>query len=321
MSAPSRLSFGLVAAGMLCLLLTSAYAQQATQLDSATNDPDTARQPGRAASPQADPSATSPIDRSIGETNQNRTNFRAAQAAAGSGNPVDHFLAVCLLSQNKGEVELSKIAQQGSENPAVKQFAEKMIQDHQKMIDQLHPLVAMQGAANRGVPSILGGNSEAQGRSESTVGRSSDTVAVPGSAGASQTIPPTGTSAAVPPATATAEAATPPAGAHGAIHELMRIDRQINERCLQMAREELQQKTGAEFDKCYVGNAIGAHAHALAALEVIGKETQGTLSQLARQNQSTVQQHLDHAKQLMKQLDGEAGATATQALRSTNRTE
>src|SRR6185295_1121554 len=101
----------------------------------------------------------------------------------------------------------------------------------------------------------------------------------------------------------------------------MQIDRQINERCLQAAKQELQSKSGAEFDKCYVGIAIGEHMRALAALEVIGQQTHGQLAQAAQQAQPTVQQHLDHAKQLMKQLEGKAGASATQAeRRSSTRT-
>jgi predicted outer membrane protein len=88
-----------------------------------------------------------------------------------------------------------------------------------------------------------------------------------------------------------------------------------------MAKDELQQKSGAEFDKCYVGNAIGMHAHALAELEVIGKQTQGTLAQVAQQAQPTVQQHFDHAKQLMKQLEGQSSAAGTQAQRDSTRTE
>jgi len=200
-----------------------------------------------------------------------------------------------------------------------------MIQDHQKMIEQLQPLAAMQGGANRSTSSILGGNSESQGRSETTTGRSTDTTALPGSSGASQTIPPTGTSAAVPPVSttieATASATANAAGGVSPMHQLMQIERQINERCLQMAKDELQQKSGAEFDKCYVGSAIGMHSHALAALEVIGKQTQGTLAQVAQQGQPTVQQHFDQAKQLMKQLEGQASATGTQAQRDSNRTE
>jgi len=298
------------------LLLSYATAEQAPSPG----------QTDRSTVQQADPSTAPSSEPAIGQLDQSRTNYRAAQVAAGGQNRVvDHFLANCLLGQNKAEVELSQIALQRSENAEVKQFAQKMITDHQKMIDQLQPLAMMQGGANRGASSILGGNSESQGRSETTTGRSTDTTAIPGSAGASQTIPPTGTSAAVPPINTTVEttasATTAAAGGVSPFHQLMQIERQINERCLQMAKDELQQKSGAEFDKCYVGNAIGMHAHALAELEVIGKQTQGTLAQVAQQAQPTVQQHFDRAKQLMKQLDGQPNATGTQAQRETKRTE
>jgi len=315
MSASLKARFGVVAAGLSMLLLSYATAEQ----------PPSARQTDRSAAQQADPSTASSSERATGEVNQNRTNYRAAQTAVGGQNrAVDHFLANCLLGQNKAEVELSQIALQRSDNAEVKQFAQKMITDHQKMIDQLQPLAMAQGGANRGTSSILGGNSESQGRSETTTGRSTDTTALPGSSGASQTLPPAGASADLPPVNSTLETttSTTTAAAGGdSTHQLMQIDKQINDRCLQMAKDELQQKSGAEFDKCYVGNAIGMHGHALAALEVIGKQTQGTLAQVAQQAQPTVQQHFDHAKQLMKQLDGESSAAAKQAQRETNRTE
>src|SRR4051812_17807545 len=245
MSAASRARFGVMAAGLTCLLLSYAAAEQ-----QATSQTD------RATARQADPSTAPGSGSAISDVNQNRTNYRAAQAGAGGPNAVvDHFLAGCLLGQSKAEIELSQIAAQRSENAEVKQFAQKMITDHQKMIDQLQPLAMMQGGANRGTSSILGGNSESQGRSETTTGRSTDTTAVPGSSGASQTIPPTSTSAAVPPANTTVETtagATTTAARGDSTHQLMQIDRQINERCLQMAKDELQQKSGAEFDKCYV---------------------------------------------------------------------
>jgi predicted outer membrane protein len=326
MSASSRLRFGVVAAAFSCLLVTYATAEPNVGAGQSSTDPSATGQTDRSTTQQADPSTASSTDRAIGEATQNRTNYRAAQAAAGRQNsPVDHFLANCLLGQNKAEIELSQIALQKSENAEVKQFAQKMIQDHQKMIEQLQPLAMIQSGANRSTSSILGGNSESQGRSETTTGRSTDTTALPGSSGASQTIPPTGTSAAVPPVSttieATASATANAAGSVSPMHQLMQIERQINERCLQMARDEMQQKSGAEFDKCYVGSAIGAHAHALAALEVIAKQTQGTLAQVAQQAQPTVQQHFDQAKQLMKQLEGQASATGTQAQRDSNRTE
>jgi len=311
MSAALRARIGITAAGLTCLLLSYAAAEQ-----QATSQTD------RATAQQADPSTAPGSGSAISDVNQNRTNYRAAQAAAGGPNAVvDHFLAGCMLGQSKAEIELSQIAAQKSENAEVKQFAQKMITDHQKMIEQLQPLTAMHGGANRATSSILGGNSEAQGRSEATEGRTSDTRALPGSSGASQTIAPSGTSSAIPSASATAEATTATSGDSGAVHQLAQIDRQINERCLQMAKQELQQKSGAEFDKCYIGNAISMHNHALAALEVIGRDTQGTLAQVAQQAQPTVQQHFDQARQLMKQLDAQSSATGTQAQRETKRTE
>src|SRR5207244_11922910 len=132
-----------------------------------------------------------------------------------------------------------------------------------------------------------------------------------------KTNPPSETTAAVPSTGITTDTtssltATERAGAgSGAVHQIMQIDRQVNERCTQAVREELQQKSGAEFDKCFVGNAIGAHIHALAALEVIGQQTQGQLAQVAKQAQPTVQQHLEHAKQLMKQLEGQSSTSGS----------
>lgn len=303
MSASHRLKIGVVTAGLSCLLLGFAVAQQDQPSQSPSNReiaPGAAGQTDRAIDPQADRSSA-----------QRRTaGYRGTEATAGAANKVvDHFLANCLLAKNEGEVALSQIAQQKAQNPDVKQFAEKMIEDHGKLIAKLQPLA---GGANRKADGAYGTRKE----TDRTSVRSSE--ATPGSPGAGQTIPSTRTTAE----TTVGVGATDRPAAGGAIHQLMQIERQISERCLQAAKQELQQKSGAEFDKCYVANAIGAHMHALAALEVIGQQTQGQLAQVAQEAQPTVQQHLDHAKQLMKQLEAKAGASATQAERPTStRTE
>jgi predicted outer membrane protein len=305
------------------LLLGLAMAQQEQPATQRSPDANASGQTDRARTQQADPAATSRADQSS-RTAPGQTDYRTARALTGDhSRTVDYFLASCLLGQNQAEVQLSEIAMQKSENAEVKQFAQKMITDHKKMIEQLQPLVAMQGGANRPASSLLGGTSEAQGRSETTVGRTTDTTALPGSSGAGQTIPPAGANTTIPGTRETAANATGNAaiagGGAGPLHQLMQIDRQINERCLQMAKDELQQKSGAEFDKCYVGNALGMHTHALAALEVISKQTQGNLAQVAQQAQPTVQQHLEQAKQLIKQLEGQSSATAQRP--ETTRTE
>lgn len=321
MSASVRFRVGATAAGLCCLLLGYAVAQQVqTSNPSREGTQGASGQSDRSSSQQGDRSTARRGEQTYGTSAQQRTaGYRGAQqTAGGASSAVDHFLAACLLAQNKGEVELSQLAQQKAENSQVKQFAQQMIEDHQKMIEKLQPLAGMQGGAQRGVSGAYGAGRETErnGASRTSAsGQASGTTALPGSSGAGQTIESattTGTSAG----STTADRMA----AGGAMHQLMQIDRQINDRCLQLAKEELQGKSSTEFDKCYIGQAIGAHMHALAALEVIGQQTQGQLAQVAQEAQPTVKQHLERAKQLAKQLEGSSATSGRQAERST-RTE
>jgi predicted outer membrane protein len=88
-----------------------------------------------------------------------------------------------------------------------------------------------------------------------------------------------------------------------AIGQLLDIDRQITEKCGQMTRATLEEAPEGEFDKCFVGQQVGAHIGMLAALDVIADQTQGELQQTAEDAKATVKQHLEHAEQLMKELD------------------
>jgi predicted outer membrane protein len=300
MSALLRSRIGVLAAGLSFLLLGYAVAQQIQTSDQPRSD-----QPRAGATGQSDRSSDLQHNQTYRESAERRiANYRGANAAAsGQNQAVDHYLAACLLGQNEAEVKLSEIAQQKSDNAQVKQFAEQMIQDHKKLIEQLQPLAAMQAGAKARVSGAIGTRTEVEQPAAPT-----DTTAAP--------------SINTPTDTATRVATTDrPAMAGGALHQLGQIEKQIGDRCLQTATEELQQKSGAEFDKCYVGMAVGAHMHALAALEVIGQQTQGQLAQVAKQAQPTVQKHYDQAKQLMKQLEGQSTTGSTAERSSSTRTE
>jgi len=108
-------------------------------------------------------------------------------------------------------------------------------------------------------------------------------------------------------------ATTNRAGMRGnaALDQLATIEQRINDRCNQALREELQRKSGSEFDECYIGSQIGGHMHMLAALEVIAQDAQGPLKQIASEARPTVQKHLDDAKQLVAQMKGSDENTAT----------
>ena len=67
----------------------------------------------------------------------------------GAGNPgtaeateTDRFLASWLLVTNKNEVELATLAQQKATDPALKQLAQKVLDDHRQFITKLQPFAA-----------------------------------------------------------------------------------------------------------------------------------------------------------------------------------
>lgn len=302
MSALSRLKLGLATAGLACLVTGIAWAEQESEREYARE--------GSAAQ------ARTNAERSTPQGQQYTAQFRGTQATAGQNDEVARFLAGCLLAKNQCEVELGQLAQQQAQNPEVKQFAQKMVQDHQQLVQKLQPLAGGQGGYSPTSPT-QGTSSQFDAQRQT-----SDTTRLPGSPGAASQTPGARDIARNEDLNAnqslTGERA---AGKQNpALHELAQIEKQIAERHKEAVREELQQKQGAEFDKCYVGAMIGSHMHALAALEVIEQQGPEQLRQIAQQAQPKVQQHLDHAKQLMKQLEGMT-ATSSQAERQSTRTQ
>ena len=298
MSAFGRINWAVAAAGLACLVAGSALAQLATEQREATQSRDNISQ--RAITNQDDQAAQ---PGQIRTTQRTRLGERNVQLQAGGQNEkVEEFLAACLLQKNKCEVEFGQLAQQRAQNPQVKEFAQQMVQDHQQLAQKLQPLADKLAGQTQA-------RTERQYQSTSATGQNDaqrqpgDTTRLPGSPGAtpttrSQTLTATGGS---------------PEG--GVIAQLAQIEKQIGERQKQAFLHELQQKSGKEFDKCYVGAQVAAHMHMLAALEVISQQ-QGELAQVAKEAQPTIQQHLDHAKQLTKQLES-GSQSGSQAERQT----
>jgi predicted outer membrane protein len=284
MSAFWRLKVGMLAAALSCLVIASAWAEREIERE----------YEGTAQSARtADQS-----DQTRQQGQQYRAQFRGTPGSK-QNEPVQQFVVACLLDKNRGEVELGQYAQQQSQNPKVKEFARMLVEDHQKIVQQLEQLQGNQGTRSATSPSLGTTQSDAQRRA-------ADTTRIPGSSDAGQ--PEQGL-------TATRTAGQQDA----AVQQLIQIDHQINERFGQAVREELQQKQGAEFDKCFVGSQIASHMHSLAALEVLSQQGPDQVRQLAQQAEPKVREHLEHAKQLMKQLD--SMNPTSQAERQSTRTQ
>ena len=289
-----RMRGGVLAAGVCCVLAAYAVAQQTETRD-------------RAQSGQLDRSDPQQRDRL--QSGRTTTQYGQRQTQTGALNQeVEQYVAACLLAKNKAEIEIAQFAQQQAQTPQVKEFAQQMVQEHRQLVQQLQPLAGMYGGASRDAAA------QSPGVSSEFESQRSDTTQLPGSPGASQAEPRTATNTAIAPQRGGS------AQGNEALQQLMQIEKQITERHTKAVRQELQEKQGAEFDKCFLGTQVASHIHMAAALETIAQQGQGRLAQLAQQAQPTVQQHLEHAKQLMEQLE-RSPQTGGRAERQSPRTQ
>jgi len=96
----------------------------------------------------------------------------------------------------------------------------------------------------------------------------------------------------------------------GIVGQLIQIDQELADRCLASAQRELNEKQGKEFDMCYVGMQIAAHMKMVDSLSVYSRHASGELQQVLNEGLETSQQHLEHAKQLVKQVEGSDNSNA-----------
>jgi predicted outer membrane protein len=298
MSASLKLKFGVLGAGLSCLLAGYVVAQQQEQATGRTGQLD------RPATQPAQPGQRAQTGQRAQPGQREYTaEFRGTQTTGAVSPEIERYLLNCLLIKNQAEVEISEFAQQQAQNPEVKQFAQMLIRDHQQAVQKLQQLAGPQGADR---------TSQTPGaRSQFDTQQTTATTERPGQSPNQRAIQTQNQSL-------TAERQ---GGQSGALNELIALDRQITDRATEMVREELQAKSGPDFDQCFVAAQIGSHTHMLAALEVIDQKAQGQLKQVIQEAQPKVQQHLDHAKQLAEQLKSGAqtGARAQRQPAGTQR--
>ncbi len=242
MSAHVRLKIGVLAAGMSCLLLGNVFAQQQNE---ANGNVKPTQYQGNLPDRTGQSNATETTRNGIyGQSGRRYTaNFRGEQAAQ-SG--VDRYLASCLSVNNNGEIQIAQFAEQHAQNEQVKQFAQQLVKDHQQLQQQIQKLpsfnVAMSGNANSqvGTQSETGRETSEATRTESTSTTANESSRTPNANGTASESGMGGNS----------------------IQQLARIDQQITQRCGQMLKEELQQKSGASFDQAFLGADWRSHAFA-----------------------------------------------------------
>lgn len=212
------------------------------------------------------------------------------QAEAGRGGVNDRQIASLLIIDNAGEVALNQFAQQRTQNDRVRQFAEMMVRDHAQFIEQLQEIT-------------LGGQ---QGQRQSATGANQASGAAQ-AAGTSQAASQAVRAAAGPQAADSDAAQSPVTGQY---RGLMAIHADAGRRKVQLSQEMLSKHQGAEFDMAFMGEQLVLHNHMLAMLQAVQQHASPQLQQLVNQSIQTTEQHLNHARQIVEQLQAQQTRTA-----------
>jgi predicted outer membrane protein len=247
----------LLAAGAVCAFATSALLAQQQPRTNPTLPPNqnprqqtqAPRQPAiQGQTGQAQPGA------------QQQTVLRPVQSRVSEA---DRAVASWLAIANNGEAQLGKLAAEHADNSKTKEFAQKMIEDHEQARDELMLYAPDALGPNFGVKD----NGQAQ---QSTVA-------------------------------ATGAEAAPALAGRG--FNFIEAKRRIGEQCLQSARKEMADKKGADFDKCYIGTMIVKHQEMLDTQKALREYVTPDLQKMIDEQMQVTTSHLDHAKQLMRQFE------------------
>lgn len=202
------------------------------------------------------------------------------------------YFADKLMLANQSEIELSQIAAQKSSNQEVKQFAEKLIQEHRQLdqkLQQLAPAAAERFAERRRPGGRL-------------VDRLADRLDVERSADrpASDRI--------VNDRPAQIRTSARDVAAHDALNKLCMINHEACENHRQLSKQMLESYQGQDFDMAFLGMQIGQHAWLLSELKALDGVGTPEFQEVVTQARQNVEQHLQHAQMLSKKLEDDRRA-------------
>jgi len=181
----------------------------------------------------------------------------------GQFSEADAQIAAFVWSKCTAEIQLAQFAEQRAQTDEVRQFAQKMAEDHSPGCQMLHQIA--------GMPAAVGGQAGRAGQ------------------------------AGPPGVRATGHFGGQTGAAGGAVNWTA-IHSEIAQQCLQSTRETLSTQHGIDFDKGFMSQQELAHLELIAALKAVRTQASAQLRQPLDQELQTAQQHLQLAKQIMQQV-------------------
>jgi len=203
---------------------------------------------------------------------------------AGGMTTVDHAIAACLALGNQEEVALAQFAQDHAKSKEVKEFAKLMSDDHKAALQKLRQ-IAPQVAS-------VGENLQAGNERQDSITSNAATGLQAGTVGA--------------------QPGAQIAGPDGALFsQMLSLQQRVAQECLTLTQDELTKSE--DFDRCYIGQQVGAHIGMLAKLKGSAQFASPQLRSFIDEATKTVEKHLDKAKQIAKSLEDESRSGSTRA--------
>ena len=92
---------------------------------------------------------------------------------------------------------------------------------------------------------------------------------------------------------------------------MLSLQQQVAQQCLKLTQDELSKSD--DFDRCYIGQQVGAHIGMLAKLKGSEQFASPQLKSFIDEATKSVEKHLDKAKQIAKSLEEEWRSGSTRA--------
>jgi predicted outer membrane protein len=244
---------------------------------------------------------------------------------------LDHLFVKVLIRANKDEIEMGKLAEQRSINPAVKQLATQMVEDHTKFNEQLE---RFKGAAPAQREVRAGQPAQ---RSTGFRGNASDQTPQPQQETQQLQQQQQGTPQQRLPDfqqqlqnrqngqqngqnNQNAQNGQQPAAnanrnemadqgrhdhmmMHGTAGRFAMIMEQVDRNMQQSLVRDLSSKEGPQFDRCYLSAQLFGHMWVVDALKVFEQNASPQLKPILQEGLQTSQQHLEHIKSALAKME------------------
>jgi predicted outer membrane protein len=178
----------------------------------------------------------------------------------------------------------------------VKQFAQMMIEEHQKAISQLQ----------KAAPSVANMNLKLTSSNANASAASAGTTSDPARAGEARSA----STQSGSPAAANQRTSASDGQGGSEDSQMIQLARETKQECLNLTQTELGRKQGDKFDKAYIGQQLVAHTTMLAQLRAAQRHVSGQLQPILQQGVQMTEHHLAQARQIMEQLDAGGGQEA-----------